>query len=75
MRFIPYNKVIVLKIIIILQLTTLLIYLNANIVDVGEMGVALHLLIEFVGLTSLLFAMFWVKKSSTSISTFFSSFY
>lgn len=62
MRFIPYNKVIVLKIIIILQLTTLLIYLNANIVDVGEMGVALHLLIEFVGLTSLLFAMFGVKK-------------
>ncbi len=62
MRFIPYNKFIMLKIIIILQLTTLLIYLNANIVNVGEMGVALHLLIEFVGLTSLLFAMLLVKK-------------
>ncbi|EOE6382500.1 hypothetical protein [Vibrio cholerae] len=59
----PYNKALVLKLIIIFQLTTLLLYLNANIVNVGDMGVALHLLIGFVGLTGLLFAMFWVKKN------------
>nr|QLL91153.1 O-antigen polymerase [Plesiomonas shigelloides] len=58
----PYNKVVILKLIVILQLTTLLVYLNANIVNVGKMGVALHLLIAFVGFSILLFVMFWTKK-------------
>lgn len=46
-----------LKVITILQVITLLIYLNANIVNVGEMGTALPLLIGFVSLSVVSFLM------------------
>ncbi|HGF7535548.1 TPA: hypothetical protein AB5A41_003503 [Vibrio cholerae] len=63
MRFISYNNFALLKLIIILQFALLLIYLNANIIVVGGVGVALYLLVGFLSLTTLLFANFFANKN------------
>ncbi|WP_200890156.1 hypothetical protein [Geoalkalibacter subterraneus] len=44
------------------QLLALFVYLNVNIVNVGEIGTALPLLAAYVGLSSLLFLCIWLKK-------------
>jgi hypothetical protein len=40
----------------------LLVYLNANIVNVGEMGTALPVLAGYVGLSLLVFALLWQQR-------------
>lgn len=75
MRFISYNNFSLLRLIVILQFAILLIYLNANIIVVGGVGVALYLLVGFLSLTSLLFANFLQIKGYILISIFFSFFY
>lgn len=52
-----------LKLLACLQLLAILIYLNANIVNVGGMGTALPLLAAYIGLSCLLIAMIWLQKT------------
>lgn len=48
---------------ILAQLTTILVYLNANILNIGEgRGVALPLLAAYVGLSVLVFMLLWSQK-------------
>ena len=44
------------------QVAVLLAYLNANIVNVGQMGTAKPLLVAYVGISVLLFLTLWMKK-------------
>lgn len=46
-----------------LQLIAILVYLNANTVNVGELGTALPLLAGYIGLSCLLIVMIWLQKS------------
>lgn len=62
MSFAPLNKSLTLRLVITLQFATLLTYLNLNIINVGDMGTALPLLVFFIGLSSLLFVIFWLSK-------------
>lgn len=45
------------------QIAALLLYLNANVVNVGAMGTALPILVAYVFLSILLFSFFWLQKS------------
>lgn len=45
------------------QIAALLLYLNANIVNVGAMGTALSILVAYIFLSMLLFSFFWLQKS------------
>lgn len=44
------------------QITILLVYLNANIVNVGEMGTALPVLVCYVVLSAFLVSLLWLQK-------------
>lgn len=47
---------------ILAQIAAILVYLNANIVNVGEGGVALPLLAAYVGFSVLVFILLWSQK-------------
>ncbi|UYB69606.1 hypothetical protein NBH81_14720 [Aeromonas veronii] len=50
------------SLLVLFQFTFLLIYFNANIVNVGEMGTALPLLIAYFGVSGLLFSILWLQQ-------------
>jgi len=55
----------------LLQLTALLSYLIANIVNVGEMGTALPVLVTYIGLSVLVLVLLWIQKKIYIRSHFF----
>lgn len=63
MRLFRFKKPKFLNVLFALQLSLLLVYFNANIVNVGELGTALPLLASFIGLSLCLFMLLWVRKS------------
>ena len=56
------NKSRILSLFVVLQLTSFLFYLNVNIVNVGEMGTALPLLVFYVGLSGVIFLALSLKR-------------
>lgn len=51
-----------LSLLVIFQLVSFLAYLNANIVNVGEMGTALPLLAVYVGFSAVIFFVLWLQR-------------
>ena len=49
-------------VLVLTQVFALLAYLGANIVNVGEMGVALPVLAAYMGISALIFAMLWFQQ-------------
>ncbi len=52
----------ILSLFVVVQFTSFLIYLNANIISVGEMGTALPLLAVYVGLSGIIFLALWLQR-------------
>lgn len=51
------------KLLAFLQISFLLIYLNANVVNVGELGVALPILAVYLALTVIVFVSLWMQRA------------
>lgn len=52
-----------LLVLVAFQFFAFLVYLNANIVNVGQLGTALPLLASYVGLSCIVFFLIWIKKN------------
>lgn len=62
MQIVKSNQTGLLSVVFTLQLLSLLVYMNTNIVNVGEAGTALPLLLAYVSLSMVVFLTFWFKK-------------
>jgi hypothetical protein len=51
-----------LMLLVFLQISTLLVYLNTNIINVGEMGTALPFLGAYIGLSVLVLSFIWLQR-------------
>lgn len=63
MQIAVIKKTSLVMLLFILQSSMLLIYLNANIVNVGEFGAALSLLAGYIIFSALLFLVLWLKQT------------